>query len=125
MKRMRRLNDLGLLFWYPLSKRGLNRNEIKQQQLLRKRNAMNPCYENEAKAILGNARIVESAGRIDCPILMFVSDGKQVSSGWIEHEREFAERMNAKTVFINCGHYIHYYESERISEEIGVFVNQI
>ncbi len=28
MKRMRRLNDLGLLFWYPLSKRGLNKDEI-------------------------------------------------------------------------------------------------
>ena len=29
-------------------------------------------------------------------MLMFVSDGKQVSSGWIDHAREFAERMNAK-----------------------------
>lgn len=125
MKRMRRLNDLGLLFWYPLSKRGLNKDEIKQQQLLRRRNAMNPCYENEAKAILENARIVDSAGMIECPMLMFVSDGKQVSSGWIDHEREFAERMNAKTVYLSCGHYIHYYESKRISQEIRVFVNQI
>lgn len=125
MKRMRRLNDHGLLFWYPLSKRGLNRDEIKQQQVLRRRNAMNPCYENEAKAILKNAKIVDSAGRIDCPMLMFVSDGKQVSSGWINHEREFAARMKAKTVYLNCGHYLHYYESERISQEIRVFVNQI
>jgi pimeloyl-ACP methyl ester carboxylesterase len=125
MKRMRRLNKHGLLFWYPLSRRGLNRNEIKQQQLLRKRNAMNPCYENEAKAILKNAGIVDSAGGIDCPILMFISDGKQVSSGWIDHERQFAERMNAKTVYLNCGHYIHYYESKRISEEIKAFVKQI
>ena len=83
MQRMRRLNEHGFLFWYPLNKRGLNRGEIKQQQVLRKRNAMNPCYENEAKAILENAKIVNSAGGIDCPILMFVSDGKQVSSGWI------------------------------------------
>ncbi len=68
---------------------------------------------------------MDSAGKIDCPMLMFVSDGKQVSSGWIDHEREFAERVNAKTVYLNCGHYIHYYESERISQEIRVFVNQI
>ena len=33
--------------------------------------------------------------------------------------------MNAKTVYLNCGHYIHSYESERISREIKVFVNQI
>ena len=121
MKRMRRLNEQGLLFWYPLSKRGLNKEEIKQQQLLRRRNAMNPCYENEAKAIMENAGIVASGGRIECPILMFVSDGKQVSSGWILHEREFAGRMNAKAVYLNCGHYIHYYESERISREIKSF----
>ena len=55
---------------------------------------------------------------------MFVSDGKQVSSGWIEHERKFAERVNAKIIYLNCGHYIHYYESEYISREIKVFVNQ-
>lgn len=125
MQKMRSLNKRGLLFWYPLSSRGLNREERKQQKLLRRRNAMNPCYENEAKAVLENARIVASAGRIDCPLLMFVSDGKQVSSGWIDYERQFAEEMNAKTVFLNCGHYIHYYESKRISREIKVFVNQI
>lgn len=124
MKRMRRLNDLGLLFWYPLSRRGLNRNEIKHQHLLRKRNAMNACYQNEAKALLKNAKLVHTAETIACPILMFVSDGKQVSAGWIEHEREFAEQTNARIIYLNCGHYIHYYESERISREIRAFVNQ-
>ena len=61
---------------------------------------------------------------LTCPILMFVSDGKQVSAGWIEHEREFAEQTNARIIFLNCGHYIHYYESERIRREIRAFVNQ-
>ena len=125
MRRMRGLNDRGLLFWYPLSNRGLNRDEIKQQKLLRRRNAMNPCYENEARTVLENARTVDAAGRIDCPILVFVSDGKQVSSGWIDHERRFAAETNAKAVYLNCGHYIHYYESERISQEIITFVNQV
>lgn len=125
MKRMRKLNNHGLLFWYPLSKRGLNRDEIKRQKRLLRRNAMNLCYENEAKAILENAKIVDKGGRIECPILMFISDGKQVSDGWIDHEREFAARMNAKTVYLNCGHYVHYYESKRISQEIRMFVNQI
>ncbi len=125
MKRMRKLNHHGLLFWYPLNKRGLNRAEIRQQQRLRRRNAMNPCYENEAKAVLENAKIVASGGKIECPILMFISDGKQVSSGWINHEHEFAGCMNAKTIDLNCGHYIHYYESERISREIKAFVRNI
>ena len=124
MKRMRELNNYGLLFWYPLSKRGLSRDEIRRQRQLFRRNVMNPCYENEAKAIFENAKIVDSGGRIECPMLMFVSDGKQVSSGWIEHEREFAGRMDAETIYLDCGHYIHYYESERISREIKSFLDQ-
>ena len=123
MKRMRILNNYGMLFWYPLNERGLSKDEIKHQRLLRRRNAMNPCYENEAKALLKNAKLVHTAETIACPILMFVSDGKQVSAGWIEHEREFAEQTNARIIYLNCGHYIHYYESERISREIRAFVN--
>ena len=69
-----------------------------------------------------NAKIVDAGGRIECPILMFVSDGRQVSSGWIDHEREFAGWMNAKTIYLNCGHYIHYYESEHISQDIKAFL---
>lgn len=125
MRRMRSLNKLGLLFWYPLNKRGLTGREIRQQKLLRRRNAMNPCFENEAKAVLKNAEIVKSAGRIVCPVLMFISDGRQVSDGWVGYVHAFAARMNAETVDLNCGHYIHYYESEHISRRIRAFVKQI
>ena len=125
IRRMRSLNDHGMLFWYPLNKRGLSKDEIRQLPILRRRNAMNPCHENEAKAVLENAELVHAAGDIECPLLMFVSDGRQVSSGWIDHEREFAGRMKAEIIYLNCGHYIHYYESERISREVRAFVNRI
>lgn len=125
MRRMRKLNDHGLLFWYPLNRQGLSKDEIRHQRRLRRRNAMNPCYENEAKAVLENAGIVHAAGTIECPVLMFISDGKQVSPGWIDHEREFAACVNARTIYLNCGHYIHYYESERISREIRVFTDRL
>lgn len=49
---------------------------------------------------------------------MFISDGKQVSSNWINNEKKFADLMNAETVFLDCGHYIHYYESDLISRKI-------
>ena len=124
MKRMRILNNYGMLFWYPLNERGLSKSEIKHQRLLRRRNAMNSCYVNEAKAVLKNAKLVHTAETIACPILMFVSDGKQVSAGWIEYEREFAKQTNARIIYLKCGHYIHYYESERISREIRAFVDQ-
>ena len=117
-----KLHKKGLLFWYPLNKRGLDKDEIKQQKLLWKRNGMNDCYINEAKMVLDNAKLVEEKGTIDCPILMFVSDGKQVSANWIEYQNEFARNNKAKIIQLNCGHYVHYYESELISKEIKDFI---
>lgn len=125
MKRIRKINDLGLLFWYPLNKRGLNKDEIKEQKLLWKRNAMNNCYVKAAEAVLDNANSVASFGKIEGPTLMFVSDGKQVSPNWINNECEFAEQVNAEIVYLNCGHYIHYYESEKISRMIKKFSDKI
>lgn len=123
IRKMKRAKDKGLLFWFPLNKRGLTKEDIKEQKILWKRNAFNECYIKEAEAVLQNAEKVSAAGKIECPILMFVSNGKQVSPNWLEHVREFAEQYNAKLININCGHYVHYYESDLISNEICYFVN--
>ena len=125
MKTMRKLNAYGLLFWLPISNRSLDKQQIRQHKILKKRNAMNNCYVNEAAAVIKNAEIVEACGTIDCPVLMFVSDGRQVSANWIENEKRFAEMTNAEIIFLNCGHYIHYYESGQISQKIKQSVNQI
>jgi predicted metal-binding transcription factor (methanogenesis marker protein 9) len=109
--------------WYPLNKRCLTRNEIIQQKLLWKRNAMNDCVITGSKVVVSNAKLIAEAGAIDCPVILFVSDGKQVTKNWIEHEREFAKMTNAEYVQLNCGHYVHYYESDRIKNEIIRFVN--
>ena len=123
IKKMKNAKDKGLLFWLPLNKCGLNKEEIKEQKNLWKKNAFNECYIKEAEAVLKNAEKVATAGNLECPVLMFVSNGKQVSPNWIEHEKEFAEQCNAKFINLNCGHYVHYYESDLISIEIRKFVN--
>ncbi len=121
MKTMRKLNDWGLLFWYPLNTRGLDRDEIKEQRLLFRRNAMNNCWVMAAEAVRKNAGTVSAGGRIECPVLMFVSDGRQVSANWIGHEREFGAQVNAELIDLQCGHYVHYYESEQISRKMKEF----
>ena len=124
MKRMRRLNDLNLLFWYPVNTRGLTGKEIRKLKTLMKRNLMNPCYVNEAMAVKANAEAVAQGGSIAGPILMFVSDGSQVSKNWIENARRFAEDTGAQTVYLNCGHFVHHYESETISRKIMEFARE-
>ena len=125
MKRMRKYLDHGLLFWFPLNTRGLTKEEIRRQRQLWKRNAFNKCFIHEAEAVIENAKVVESAGEIDCPILMFVSNGKEVSSNWRANCQEFALQMHAETVYLDCGHYVHYYESESISREMERFLTHI
>ena len=58
------------------------------------------------------------------PFTLIVGSLKSVwvSLNWLEHEREFAEQCNAKLINLNCGHYVHYYESDLISIEIRNFV---
>lgn len=125
IKKMQKIKKSGLLDLIPRNKRGLSKDEIRQQTLLWKRNGMNNCIMNEAYAVLDNAKTVDEGGKIFCPTLMFVSDGKQVSEGWIENEKEFAEKTNAEMACYDCGHYMHYFESEKMSEKISSFVEAI
>ena len=110
---------------YPLSNRSLVQSEIKQQKLLMKRNAFNICYINEAKTVLQNAKTVSNSDYIRCPMIMFSSNGKQIDKYWIENQQKFAEIMNAKLILYNCGHYIHYYKSDEMTNEINKFINSL
>lgn len=110
---------------YPLNNRCLTKNEINQQKLLMRRNAFNHCYINEGKEVLQNARIVSENGNIECPTLLFSSNGKQIDKYWIKCQEEFAKLMNAKLITFDCGHYIHYYKSNEMSNSIVDFVNNL
>ncbi len=105
-----------------INNRTLTHKEIKQHKLLRKRNAFNICYINEADEVLSNSKIVSSDEYIKCPALLFSSNGKQTSKGWLENQRELATLMSAKLICYDCGHYIHHYKSDEMSDEIIRFV---
>ena len=57
-----------------LNNRSLTKDEINQHKLLRKRNAFNICYINEAGEVLNNSRIVSEGENIICPTLLFSSN---------------------------------------------------
>lgn len=108
-----------------LNHRSLTKEEIAQHKLLRKRNAFNRCILNEGYAIFSNVETICKDGKIQCPTLLFSSNGKQTSSGWLEHQQNFASDMNAKLICYDCGHYLHHFKSEEMSKEILAFVNGI
>ena len=125
MQNFRKFKIQNIPFVYPINKKGLSKEEIKQLKLLIKRNALNDCYINEAKILLKNVEVVENNGEIKCPTLLFSSNGKQTMKNWVSSQKEFAKTMNAELICFDCGHYIHYYKSEEISKKIIEFVNEL
>ena len=125
MQNFRKFKIQNIPFVYPINKKGLSKEEIKQLKLLIKRNAFNDCYINEAKILLYNVEVVENNGEIKCPTLLFSSNGKQTMKNWVSSQKEFAKTMNAELICFDCGHYIHYYKSEEISKKIIEFVNEL
>lgn len=108
-----------------LNNQSLTKAEIKQQKLLRKRNAFNICYINEAKEVLSNAEVVGKTGYTKCPTLLFSSNGKQLENHWTKYQKEFASMLNAKLICYDCGHYIHHYKSGEMCEEIIEFLDSL
>lgn len=110
---------------YPLSTLSLNDEEKQQQILLMHRNALNINYIREGEALLENAKIIDTNDTIQCPILLFCSNGKQIDKDWISNQEQFAETVHAKLIKFDCGHYVHYYKSEEIVKRVIEFVNAL
>lgn len=103
----------------------LTEEEIEHHKLLKSRNAFNVCCINEAREVLNNARTVGDAGSIECPTLLFSSNGEGQEKDWIAYQKEFASQMGAKLVLYDCGHYIHHFKSEEMCKEITAFIREI
>ena len=103
----------------------LTADEIKQHKLLKKRNAFNICCINEAVEVLNNARVVGEDGDIQCPALLFSSNGEDQEKDWILNQQKFAASMGAKLISYDCGHYIHHFKSDEMCKEIIEFINSL
>ena len=103
----------------------LTEDELKQHKLLKKRNAFNICCINEAKEVLKNAKIVGEDGNIQCPMLLFSSNGQDQERDWVENQQKFALSMGAKLISYDCGHYIHHFKSDEMCKEIIEFSNSL
>ena len=120
MRVLRRLKLASILS--SVSTLSLTEKEIKQHKLLKKRNAFNICCINEAKEVLNNARVVGKDGNIQCPTLLFSSNGQDQERDWVENQQKFAKIMGARLISYDCGHYIHHFKSDEMCKEIVDFV---
>lgn len=74
-----------------------------------------------------NAKIVSEGSVPQVPVLMFISNAEGINLDktiWIDTAKNYAELLeNAKCVELDCPHYVHDYEYERIAEEMKSFLN--
>lgn len=108
-----------------VSNLSLTDDEFEQHKLLKKRNTFNICCINEAKEVLQNARVVGEDGDIQCPMLMFSSNGEDQEKDWVVNQEKFASNMEARLISYDCSHYIHHFKSDEMHKEILEFVTSL
>ena len=108
-----------------VSELSLTEAECKQHKLLKKRNAFNLCCINEAREVLNNARTVGMDGNVQCPTLLFSSNGEDQEKDWVLNQQKFAQSMGAKWIGYDCGHYIHHFKSDEMCKEMIEFVHSL
>ena len=112
-------------FLVSLNNRSLTEDEIIQHELLKKRNPFNICCINEAKDVLNNAKTVGEDGDVQCPTLLFSSNGEDQEKDWVKNQHRFAELMGARLISYDCGHYIHHFKSAEMCGEITSFIHSL
>ena len=85
---------------------------------------------NETEAVKENAKTVESGGVPQLPMLLFISDGSGGTGfdkeTWRSIPKDYiAQVQGGEYVELDCPHYVHDYEYEKISGDIKMFVENI
>ncbi len=93
------------------------------------RRTMTRDMVNEALCVKDNAETVAGGGIPQVPFLLFCSDGSGGAGfskeDWRAIQAGFAaECGDARVIELDCGHYVHDFEYERIAAEIKDFLNK-
>lgn len=100
--------------------------EVKQYTSLVCRNLANDtvCRENDAIGKVCDE--INSAALPSTPTLQFVSTYNSDYEYWKSTHQELVDAATyGKLVELDCGHYLHQFESERIAEEMKAFIAEL
>ena len=84
---------------------------------------------NEIKAVKANAKKLEDIDETEVPLLFFVSNGEGTGfeeKDWHEFLTDYVSgKENATCVMLDCSHYVHDIEYQRIYEESLKFIQEL
>lgn len=128
MKMMTLLGLHRIPAFYYINNKGLSDHEYEQNKILAYKNSLNRDVYAECKVVLDNAKRVGNMAVPDVPILMFTSNLGQ-SPGyeeWKAAQLDFASKAkDCIQIEMDCGHELHYYLSDEISNRIKEFLNSV
>ena len=121
--------ELGIVrFYYSDSSlpAALSKEEKELYRSIACRKAVNVDVINEGLSITEAVREIDGKPKPDMPMLMFLSDGKEVKgTNWIENHYDYVSDLtDAKVVELGCGHYVHNFMQDRIAEDIKEFIGK-
>lgn len=92
------------------------------------RRTASPDMLAEAAIVKSNAQTVAEGGTPQIPMLLFISDGSGGTGFsvdvWREFQRDYLSGVeNGRSVELDCPHYVHDHEYQRISAEIQSFLS--
>jgi len=82
---------------------------------------------NEVIAVKENAKKINKELLKDTPMLFFISNGKGTGfkkSKWENIFYEYTKELNSKIIQLKCGHYLHNYFPEEISNTSKIFIKE-
>ena len=88
------------------------------------KNFSNRTTINELKYISENAKIVRAGEIPQVPMLLFISNDTSTTELTDATQRYANTVENAKVIQLDCPHYVHDYEYNKISEEIKAFLQE-
>ena len=102
----------------------LTEEEKKIVHALLYKNFSNRTTINELKYVIDNAKIVGAGEIPQVPMLLFISNDTATTELTNATQRYANTVGNAKVIQLDCPHYVHDYEYNRISEEIKAFLQE-
>ena len=121
------LQRLPFMFQYKLDNIYFTEEEFRQANYLAYRNGLNISVRNESKSVFDNANKVNNSNYLEKinNVLLFSSNGKQIGDYWLSVQKEFSQKIDVELIILDCGHYIHHYESPKIAEESKIYLSKI
>ena len=102
---------------------GLSEDEIKLYIAIGCKNLGNLTAAREAEGIVEVFEEINSAPLPAVPTIQYVAGVNKEKELWVASHQNFVNASpNGKYIQLECGHYVHQYESERIAKDIKDFL---